>query len=63
MNLGFYLQNGYKLVSESETTYTVSKKQSVLLHVLFFMFTAGIGNILYYFLASGKTITFNKDSK
>ena len=62
-NLGFYLQSGYKLVSENETSYTLAKKQSVGLHVLLFFISAGILNILYAIIGSRKTITVPKESK
>lgn len=60
MELGFYLQNGYKLVSESETTYTLVQKQSVGIHILLFCLTGGIGNIIYFIVKNGKKITVSK---
>ena len=62
-NLGFYLQSGYKLVSENETSYTLAKKQSIGIHILLLICTAGFGNIVYAIIGSRKTITVPKESK
>jgi hypothetical protein len=48
-----YITQGYEIVTEGELSALLRKKDygNVLIHVVLFLFTIGLGNVAYYFYA------------
>ena len=48
-----YVTQGYAILEQTDRNAMVRKKYygSMLLHIIIFFFTVGIGNVAYYFIA------------
>ncbi|WP_222424096.1 hypothetical protein [Desulfamplus magnetovallimortis] len=48
-----YVTQGYAILEQSERNAMVRKKNSgsMMIHIILFLFTVGVGNVIYYFLA------------